>query len=70
MDPITLYEIKARMFQIATGQMAPGKDAPDATYPLPFEDRMKMWEVWLEEHAGILRAMEMSLNDIIGTEDD
>ena len=70
MDTNTLYEIKAEMFRIATGQMAPGKDPAPQSYSLPYEDRLKMWEVWLDEHKGILRAMELSLKRVIGTEDD
>jgi hypothetical protein len=62
------YDFKAEAFRLFTGQMAPGKDAPAASYALSIEERTKMWNDWHREHAKIIRCFEMAFERI--TESD
>jgi len=68
MNTIEQYEIKARAFQIMTGEMAPGKDVPSCCYSMSFDERSEMWDKWLKENSECINAMMRAFNDII--EDD
>ena len=65
MDSNIRYEIKARAFQRMTGEMAPGKDAPEATYPEPIEKRQAMWDAWLKTHGECAEAMLKAAEEIL-----
>ena len=59
------YEVKAEAFRIMTGQMAPGKDPPSASYSKPFDERSAMWEQWRKQNGEITRAMEIAFERIM-----
>ena len=68
MDSNERYEVKAEAFRMMTGQMAPGKDPPRASYSEPFEDRMVMWDKWVIQHDEVIRAMLLAFERIMEDE--
>ena len=65
LDSYYRYEIKAQAFQRMTGHMAPGKDAPSASYPAPSEERQKLWAEWVAENDKCIEAMLFSFERVI-----
>ena len=65
MDTNELYEVKAEAFRRMTGHMAPGKDAPSASYPAPYEERVKAWEQWQNDNGNCIRAMLLAFDSVI-----
>ena len=61
MNDNEIYEIKAEMFRRMTGEIAPGKSAAPASYPLSYKTRAAMYEVWTSAHKDILNVMAQVL---------
>ena len=69
--PNERYEIKAEAFRIITGHMAPGKDAPSAAYPAPYEERAAIWEsFWTHDHITVADAMILAMSRLFPDDED
>ena len=55
-DPITRYEIVAKVFRKMTGHIAPGKDVSLAASSEPsYEERFAAWAAWLGQYGEVVR---------------
>ena len=57
MNANTRYEITAKAFDLMTGLMAPGKDAPAALYPITPLERAEAWHSWKKDNQECIDAM-------------
>ena len=67
-NPVEKFEIEAEVFRLMTGEMAPGKSAPSAMYPVTIEVRIKMWSEWFAKHGeavhATIRAIERRIAEL------
>lgn len=64
-DPNIQYEIKAEAFHIMTGQMAPGKDPPSASYPQPYEIRKEMYDEFIKKNGEMIGVVILACKRIV-----
>ena len=55
-DYNTAFEIIAKMFEIDTGLLAPGKD--DADTSVSYEERKKEFKKWQEKNSNHIKAVD------------
>ena len=59
----TRFEIEARAFNIMTGHMAPGKDAPAAAGDDDYEERQRAWIEWKQTHSTCINSMILAFEN-------
>ena len=59
------YELRARAFELMTGQLAPGKDAPAEVNGASMEEREQAWREWLEQHFACVEAMLKAVDELV-----